>query len=427
MDASPPHPAINRTTMIIGASSGNALEFYDFIIYGFFATELAATFFPGHDATTKLLLTFGTFGVSFLARPIGAIILGNVADRRGRTACMILAVTLMTLASAMITLMPPRASIGLLAPLGILLARLIQGFALGGEFGSATALMIEHSPGGESNAASWQGTSQNIAGLLAASVAYLLSASLSSAAYHTYAFRIAFGIGTLAGPIAILLRRTLADAPDFLAQRTKPEPTTTEPSTIGGIAIAAGMVAIGTAQTYLIVYLPTYAATQLHMTASKALGAIVILYLATLAIVPLRLAIAHRFDRSHRARFMIASCIAMLAAGYPAFILLGAYPGGLTLFMIPLVFTIIGLPYNAPLTGFMGMVFPIRHRGIGLSVGYAIGIAAFGGFAPFINTWMIATTGDPRSPGIYLAITAVITIIAIGFARQRLPKPVPQT
>ncbi|MCW8305746.1 MFS transporter [Acidiphilium sp. PA] len=418
-------PTVSRTVMILGASIGNALEFYDFFIYGFFATDLATAFFPGHDATTKLLLTFGTFGVSFLARPVGAVILGAFADRRGRTACMILAVSLMTLASALITVMPPRATIGLLAPLGILLARLIQGFALGGEFGSATALMIEHSPGRESHAASWQGTSQNVAGLCAAAVAYGLSLALSNAAFAHWGFRIAFALGTLAGPVAIVLRRRLVDAPGFIAQQHDPaEPPVREPSTAGGIAIAAGMVAIGTAQTYLIVYLPTYAATQLHMTQGKALGAIVLLYIATLAIVPLRLLIARRFDTSHRSRDMIISCIAMMAAGYPAFILLGIWPGAIALFLIPLTFTIIGLPYNAPLTGFMGMVFPIRHRGIGLSVGYAIGIALFGGFAPFINTWLIAQTGDPRSPGLYLALASIITIAAITFAKARLPPAV---
>jgi len=183
------------------------------------------------------------------------------------------------------------------------------------------------------------------------------------------------------------------------------------------------MVAIGTAQTYLIVYLPTFAATQLHMTAGKALGAIVLLYIVTLALVPLRLAIARRFDRTHRSILMIVSCLAMMAAGYPAFMLLTAWRSPLALFMIPLFFTIIGLPYNAPLTGYMGMVFPIRHRGIGLSVGYAIGIAAFGGFAPFINTWLIAQTNDPRSPGIYLGLTAILTIVAILAAQRRLPNP----
>ena len=166
---------MKRWHMIVAASAGNALEFYDFIIYGFFAPDIAAAFFPGQDAATKLLLTFGTFGVSFLARPVGALILGAYADRRGRTTTMIIAVSMMTLASAIITFAPPRTEIGLAAPLLILLARLIQGFALGGEFGSATALMIEHSAGRESHAASWQGTSQNFALLFGSGTAWLLS------------------------------------------------------------------------------------------------------------------------------------------------------------------------------------------------------------------------------------------------------------
>jgi len=410
--------------MIAGASIGNALEFYDFIIYGYFAPFIAAAFFPGQDATTKLLLTFGTFGVSFLARPVGAFILGHFADRAGRTPAMILAVSLMTFGSAMIAFMPTRAAIGLIAPFGILAARLIQGFALGGEFGSATALMIEHSKGRESNAASWQGTSQNIAGLIGSGFALLLSLALPVAAFHAYGFRIAFGLGVLAGPVAILLRRRLAEAPAFLAQKAAGHAPayTTEPTTLPGIAIAACLVAIGTAQTYLVIYLPTYAATQLHMTTGKALGAVVLLYIFTLFLVPLRLAVAHRFDQSSSTIWMILSCIAMMATGYPAFIVLTHFPGAVMLFLIPLFFTIISLPYNAPLTGFMGMVFPIRHRGIGLSVGYSLGIALFGGFAPYINTWLVARTHDSRAPGYYLAMTSIITISAIFFARARLPK-----
>jgi MHS family proline/betaine transporter-like MFS transporter len=407
--------------MIAGASIGNALEFYDFLIYGLFASDLASVFFPGKDATTKLLLTFGTFGISFLARPVGAVILGRVADRRGRTVCMIIAVSLMTLGSAIITFMPGRASIGLIAPFGILLARLIQGFALGGEFGSATALMIEHSAGRECYAASWQGTSQNIAGFAGSGIAYLLTLLLPAAEFHQFGFRLAFGVGVLMGPVALLLRRRLEEAPSFLAQQRTPHVRTEgEPTTFGGILIAAGLVAIGTAQTYLIIYLPSYAASQLHMTAGKALGAVVLLYVVTLALVPLRLLIAHRFDQSHRPTWMILSCVTMMAFGYPAFMVLAAFPGALMLFLIPLFFTIIGLPYNAPLTGFMGMVFAMRHRGIGLSIGYAAGIALFGGFAPYINTWLVAVTGDARAPGLYLAITSVVTIAAIIFARRRL-------
>jgi len=410
---------MKRWHMIAAASAGNALECYDFIIYGFFAPDIAAAFFPGHDAATKLLLTFGTFGVSFLARPVGALILGAYADRRGRTRTMIIAVAMMTLASAIITFAPPRAEIGLVAPCLILLARLIQGFALGGEFGSATALMIEHSVGRESHAASWQGTSQNFALLFGSGTAWLLSLALPAAEFHHFGFRIAFGIGTVAGPVALLLRRRLREGPAFLA------PHEAAPggagATLAGIAIAAGLVAIGTAQTYLIVYLPTYASTQLHMTVAKALGAVVLLYVITLALVPLRLFIAHRFDVTRRTGPMIFSCLAMMATGYPAFMALGLAPGPVMLFLIPLFFTIIGLPYNAPLTGYMGMVFATHRRGIGLSIGYALGIACFGGFAPFINTWLVAETHDARSPGLYLALTSVITIAAIFYARLRLP------
>ncbi len=414
-------PPISRAHMIAAASIGNALEFYDFIVYGFFASAIAASFFPGKDPTAKLLLAFATFGIPFLARPVGAVVLGMYADRRGRSACMILCVSLMTLGGLMIALMPDLKTIGLAAPIGILVARLIQGFALGGEFGSATALMIEHSPNGETRAASWQGISQNLAGLMASGVAWALTNWAGLLPLHIEPFRIAFGIGVIGGPVALLLRRRLHDAPAYHANKHKPK-APGDPATYSGIAIAAGMIAIGTAQTYLVVYLPTYAATQLHMTAGSALGSVFLLYVATLALTPLRQYIAGHFDRSQRSIAMILSCVAMLAAGYPAFMILAYWPGPAMLFAIPLGFTVLGLCYNAPLSGFMGMVFAVRRRGIGLSLGYALGIALFGGCAPMINTWLVAKTGDPRSPGLYLIFAAAVTIVALIAARRRLPR-----
>ncbi len=410
--------------MIAAASIGNALEFYDFIIYGFFAVPISETFFPGHDPTIRLLLTFGTFSVSFLARPVGALVLGAFADRKGRAACMMLAVALMTLASAVIALLPGLGAIGLAAPLGVLAARLVQGFALGGEFGSSTALMIEHSTGAETRAASWQGTSQNLSAVLGSGVAWLLSQQPMIPILHVSDFRVAFALGALAGPIALLLRRRLHDAPSFVAQqqqRHSQEQAVANEHTLTGIAIAAGLVAIGTAQTYLVIYLPTYAETQLHMHAASALGSIFLLYVAVLALTPLRLGIAGRFDGSHSVGAMLLSCLALLAAAYPVFILLGLWPGAVMLFVLPLFLTLIGLPYNAPLAGVMGMVFSPTRRGIGLSVGYALGITLFGGTAPFINTWLVARTGDPRSPAIYLVFAASVTMLAILAARPRLP------
>ncbi len=421
-------PWMKRAHLLAGASIGNALEFYDFLVYAFFAGAIASSFFPGHDPAIQLLLTFGTFGVSFLARPVGAVILGHYADRSGRTACMTLSVGLMTLGGAMIAVMPSHGAIGLLAPIGILLARLIQGFSLGGEFGSSTAFMIEHSSGSEARAASWQATSQIIAAMMAAGIAWLINHLLPASLLGTWGFRIAFGIGVLAGPVGLLLRRKLQDAPAFIAWREQAAngesagKQAAEPATLSGIMIASGMVALGTGLTYLQVYLPTYATTHLHMTAASSLGTIFLLYLALLAMTPLRLFLASRFDRSHRGKAMQVSCLLLLLSGYPAFMLLDAKPGPWTLFLLPVSLQFIGLFYLSPLPAFMGMVFTVRRRGIGLSVAYSMGVAIFGGFAPLINEWLVTKTGDPRMPGAYLAVTAVITMIALLFAGRRLSR-----
>ncbi len=412
---------LSRPAMIVAATIGNALEFYDFVIYGFFAVTISRTFFPGGDPTMRLLLTFGTFSVSFFARPVGALILGRYADRSGRAACMVLAVALMTLASTIMAVLPSAATIGLAAPFGVLAARLLQGFALGGEFGSSTALMIEHSAGNETRAASWQGTSQYLASLVASGVAWLLSQQPTVPILHAPGFRVAFAIGALAGPVALVLRRRLHDAPSFLAQRQSPD-RQSEPVTqmLGGIAIATGLVAMGTAQTYLLLYLPTYAATQLHMHAGSALGSVFLIYAAILVTTPLRLRLAARFDAGRRTRMMLLSCLAVLLTAFPMFLLLGLWPVPAALFLLPFAFTLIALPYFAPLSGVMGMVFPTEQRGTGLSVGYALGIALFGGTAPLIDTWLVARTGDARSPALYLVLTAIVTGLAILAAGRRL-------
>ncbi len=408
-----------RWRMIAAASAGNALEFYDFFIYGFFALSLSKSFFPGHDQTARLLLTFGTFGLSFFARPVGALALGAYADAKGRSAAMILAVAMMSLSMLLMTVLPGYERIGLLAPVGVLLARLVQGFALGGEFGSATALMIEHSAGAETEAATWQGVSQNLAGLMAAGVAWLLS-SAGHTVFGVPAFRLAFALGVLGGGVALLLRRRLGEPPVFLEQKEKAVPLPPAGQVAQGVAIAGGMVAAGAAQTYLLLYLPTYAQTELGLRTSQALGTVCLLYLALLLLTPLRLFIARHFDAKRQSRYMLASCLANAALAYPAFILLARWPGQAALFLLPLLFNLVSLPYNAPLNGFMGLVFSVRERGLGLSLGYALGIAVFGGAAPFIFTWLIAVTGNPRSPALYLVFSAFITLAAIWAGRRRL-------
>ncbi len=423
-----------RPRFVVAATIGNAIEYYDFLSYIFFAAAIAAVFFPGRDPTTKLLLTFGTFGVSFLARPIGALVLGAYADRKGRPACMILSIGLMTLGSLIMTVMPGYQTAGIVGPLGILVARLIQGFSLGGEFGSSTAFMIEQSKGGEARASTWQGTSQAIGGTVALGIAWILSVLMPPHMFQQWSFRVAFGIGVLVGPVALLLRRQMRDA-QILDMRVLAVPaveapgggvpgSTTEPATLANICLSIGLIALSMGEVYLGVYLPTYATVYLHMSSRSAFEAIFIFYLFALLMTPIRLAVAGWFDRSGRIGLAMLSCLLMSAAGYPAFILLTAHPSPALLLLVPITFSLLGTFYLAPLQALMGMVFTKRRRGIGLSVSYALGVAVFGGFTPLITTWLIAETGDRRSPGLYLAATGAITIVTLFLARRRFERPV---
>ena len=423
-----------RARVLVAATIGNAIEYYDFLSYIFFAAAIATVFFPGRDPTTKLLLTFGTFGVSFLARPIGALILGAYADRKGRLASMILSIGLMTLGSLIMTVMPGYQTVGIAGPLGILVARLIQGFSLGGEFGSSTAFMIEQSKGGEARASSWQGTSQAIGGTIALGVAWILSMLMPPSIFQQWSFRVAFGIGVLVGPIAMLLRRQMQDTqildapahevPASDAQGSGIDGLAAETATLPNICLSIGLIALSMGDVYLGVYLPSYAIVYLHMSSRSAFGAIFVLYLLALLLTPLRLAVAGWFDRSRRIGLVLTSCFLMSAAGYPAFVLLNAYPSPALLFLVPITFTLLGTFYLSPLQALMGMVFARRRRGIGLSVSYALGVAVFGGFTPLIATWLIAETGDRRSPGLYLAATGAITIVTLFLARRRFERPV---
>src|SRR5579871_1827385 len=171
MGTSMPHPDVpqNRTReatrLILAASLGNALEFYEILVYGYFAVTVAKVFFPSADETVSMLVTLGTFGVSFLARPVGAIFLGAYGDRKGRKKALTLSIMLMTLGTALMTVMPGYATIGVLAPALVLVARLIQGFSVGGEFASSTTFLVEHRPDRAGFFASWQWTSQGLAAL----------------------------------------------------------------------------------------------------------------------------------------------------------------------------------------------------------------------------------------------------------------------
>jgi MHS family proline/betaine transporter-like MFS transporter len=402
---------------IMAASVGNVLEFYDFTVFGYFATQIATAFFP--DAhKTGLLLAFGTYGVSFLARPLGAVFLGSYADRRGRRASLTLSILLMTLGTLMIAAMPGYATIGVAAPLGILAGRIIQGFSTGGEFGSSTAFMIEHAPGRRGFFGSLQFVSQSLASLMGSGVALAVSASLSPHALQAWGFRLPFLLGLLIAPVGIYVRRHVAESPAYQTSVPHEAPIAELVRRHGWrLVLAACTIAGGTAGTYIGIYIPTYAQHQLHMSISGSFAAPVAASIAGLVVTPLA---AHVSDRHGRMPIMLGGAVVLLAASYPAFLLIRAYP---SVGMLSAMIVLLGLPrmiYTAPLPAVLAEMFPVEVRVAGMSLSYTLGVIAFGGFAAFIIAWLIDATGDAMAPAYYLAAATAITVAALLVIRARI-------
>jgi MHS family proline/betaine transporter-like MFS transporter len=400
--------------VIVAASVGNALEWYDFIVFGFFAPQIAGAFFPH----ASLLLTFGTYGASFLARPIGAAVIGAYADNHGRRAALSLSIWLMALGTLLMVIMPRYASIGVAASFGILGARLIQGFSAGGEFGGATALMIEHAPKRAGFFGSFQNTTQSIAAILGSSVGWLLSTQLSHAALLDWGFRLPFVLGLLVAPVGLYVRRHVpetAKLPDYGLQ-TSPLRTLLRRYP-GRVLLGSSTIAAGTAGTYMAIYLPTYAQRHLHMATSGSFAATMAVACVPLLVTPLS---GHFSDRSGRLLPMLCGSGALLLLSYPAFLLVVAHPNAVMLGCVLVILTALRSAYAAPMPALLGEMFPVEIRGVGMSLSYTLGVIVFGGFAQLILEWLIERTGDAAVPGYYLAATAAVTFAGLLVIRKTI-------
>ena len=408
LDTAPISPAPpSRAKLIAAASIGNALEFYDFTVYGYFATQIAAAFFPG-DAQHSQLAAWGTYGTAFLARPLGALVMGSYADRVGRRAAMTFSILLMTVGTFMMAFMPGMATIGWVAPWGILAARLLQGFSAGGEFGGATAFMLEHGGKRGGFIASFQFISQSVATLFGAGAAYLTALAMPAQALHDWGFRVPFVIGLLICPVGLYLRRMAHDPDVFVrAERLSSPGLRALRRHWGPILLGAGTIAGGTAGTYLTIYLPSYAQRDLHMRATDSLAVPVISAVAGLIVTPI---VAHWSDRVGRLRPALIFAPLLMLAAYPAFWVISVAPVFGTLAIMTIVLVILRSAYSAPLPALLGELFPANLRGVGMSVSYSLGVLVFGSLAPFINTWVIGVSGDKTFPGIYLGVCSLITV-----------------
>lgn len=405
---------------VIASIVGNIIEYYDFVIYAYFSASIGHTFFPAGLPLPQIGLSLATFGLSLLARPLGAIVLGNYADRRGRIPTMMICIFLMALGSLLITITPSYQTIGLAAPALIVLARLLHGFSLGGEFGSATSYLIEHAPNHEARAASWQAIGQITASLCAASVVLILSLSLPTTIFDDYGFRIATGLGAAIGLAGLILRLFLTPADKAVSTR-KPAPFL-QPDTFRRTALIMGSVALGSGITYLGMYMPHYARSHYSLSRLSTSLAPLMTYGGQLLFTPLRWKLADRFDQTHNIRPMLWSCAFLMLLPLPAFELAEAVPAAV-LFM-PLLFNLSGLFYFAALDGFIGQIFPSERRGRGLTMGYSFGVVLFGGLAPLTNAALMSWTHLPQTPALYMILTAIVSFTSVFLARSLLSRHV---
>lgn len=413
-DAGTTHPQARRA--IISSSIGNALEWFDILIYGAFAVVIAKQFFPTGDDSVSLLLTFATFGVSFFMRPLGAVVLGAYSDRAGRKAALMLSIMLMTVGTAMIAFMPSYASIGLLAPAGIALGKMIQGFSAGGEFGSSTAFLVEHAPHRRGFFSSWQVASQGISLLLAALFGAVLNNMLTPEQLASWGWRVPFIFGLLIAPAGIYIRRHLDEAPEFKqsSEKTSAPLRDTFAHQKMRLLIGAGSVIMATVSVYLSLYIPTYAVKQLGLPAWSSFAAMSVAGLIMFIGSPLVGALS---DKIGRTPFMITSSALYIVLTYPMFVFLTNSPGFLQLLLLQTVIGVLMTMYFAAMPALLADIFPVATRGTGMSLAYNIAVTIFGGFAGLIITWLIDFTGDKLSVSYFVIFGAVLSLIASLSAR----------
>jgi len=407
---------------IAAAVIGNALEWYDFIVFGFFAVIISRLFFPTDSQYASLLFTTATFGVGFFMRPVGGILIGIYADRQGRKAALLVVIASMTVAIALIAFAPTYAAIGIGAPLIIVVARLLQGFSAGGEFASATAFLIESAPAGRRGFyGSWQMVGQGLAVLIGAILGAVLTKTLSPEAIDGWGWRIPFLFGLVIGPVGLYIRSSLAETQAFLqsdqASQSRPAGGRVLASHIKQILVCFGIVVSGTISFYVIlVYIPTFARTQLELPLDQAFLAQAIGLTCEVALIPICGALS---DRIGRKPVMIASLLLSLLVTYPLFVWVSSSPSFSSLLVMQVVLCSLFGIGNGPVSTALGEQFPTRVRSTALAIGYNVAVMLFGGFAQFFVTWLIHATGTPIAPAFYLMFGSAVGLFAVLFLTER--------
>ncbi len=410
-----------RIGAIFRVTSGNFLEQFDFFLFGFYATYIAHTFFPASSEFASLMMTFAVFGAGFLMRPIGAVVLGAYIDKVGRRKGLIVTLSIMAAGTFMIVLIPSYQSIGLWAPMLVLIGRLLQGFSAGAELGGVSVYLAEiATPGRKGFYTSWQSGSQQVAIMVAAAMGFILNAVLEESAIREWGWRIPFLFGCLIVPFIFILRRKLEETQEFKNRRSHPDVKQVFRILLANWQVViAGMlmVAMTTTAFYLItVYAPTFGKKVLLLSASDSLLVTLLVAVSNFIWLPIGGAISDRFGRKP---VLVGMTLLAIVTTYPALSMLAAAPGFSMMLGVLLWLSMIYGLYNGAMIPALTEIMPAEVRVAGFSLAYSLATALFGGFTPVMSTGLIEMTGDKASPGYWMSFAAVCALGATLYLYRR--------
>jgi predicted MFS family arabinose efflux permease len=407
-------PAL-RAKGVFAAVLGNGFEFFDFTVYATYLGMIGQAFFPSDNVFVSDLASAATFGVGFIARPLGGALIGAYGDRAGRKPAMTLSIALMAIGSALIAVTPAYAAIGVWAPVLLIVARLFQGFAVGGEVGPATMFMLEAAPPSQRMVfASWQLASQNLGSLVSGLLGVLLALALSKSSLNDWGWRVPFALGVLIAPVGIYIRsrlvETLDKAPQDGSRSTGAIVALVVRSNWLGLLLGLALISGGTITQYFLINMTPYAIRTLHLPDSAAM-----LGTVTLGITGGVGALAGGLmaDRWGLRAVVIAPRIVLMIVLFPVMKFLIANPSGATLVLAITILSLLHAASVGVAVMLIPLIFPAAVRATGLSIAYSVGVAIFGGTATYVVTWLVGVTGDPLASSYYVMAANVVMLLAV--------------
>lgn len=403
-----------KVRQVFRVATGNFLEMYDFMVFGYYAAAIGRAFFPAQSEFASLMLSLMTFGTGYLMRPLGAIVLGAYIDHHGRRKGLLLTLGLMAIGTLSIGLTPGYETLGLFAPLLVVAGRLLQGLSAGVEIGGVSVYLSEIStPGNKGFYVSWQSASQQVAVVFAALLGLVLATQYSPAQMTAWGWRIPLLIGSALIPFILLIRRSLTETDEFLARKHHPTPSEIWRTVLANwrLVILGTMLTTMTTVTFYMItaYMPTYGSSVLKLTAQESMLVTLCVGISNFCFLPVMGALS---DRVGRKPVLITFSVLALLTAYPLLLWLTSAPSFGRLLATGLWFSMIFGSYNGAMVVFLTEIMPVKVRTSGFSLAYSLATGIFGGFTPAVATYLIYLTGNRAMPGVWLSFAAILGLTA---------------